>query len=83
MYGKSIHEPNTVLDSYVNLNGEWDCCINRENPTDFYDKKILVPFIPETKFSGIQQIVQPEEFLHYEKIFYFAREEIKRRKCLL
>lgn len=74
--------PNMVRDSYVNLNGEWDCCINRENTTDFYDKKILVPFSPETKLSGIQQIVQPEEFLHYRRYFTLPEGFVKEKVLL-
>ena len=42
--------PDLVRDSYYNLNGEWDCCINcyADADTHEYDKKILVPFSPET-----------------------------------
>lgn len=61
--------PNLVRDSYLNLNGEWDYCINREKTAEKYTGKILVPFSPETDLSGVRRIVQPEEYLHYRKRF--------------
>ena len=46
--------PNLVRDSYLNLNGEWDYCINREKNVEKYTGKILVPFSPETDLSGVR-----------------------------
>jgi len=61
--------PNMVRDRYINLNGYWDCCINRSAECDGYDRTILVPFPPESVLSGVGVIVQPDEYLHYRKTF--------------
>ena len=61
--------PNLVRDSYFNLNGQWEYCINQAPTTETYDGTILVPYSPETLLSGVQKIVQPEDYLHYRKVF--------------
>ncbi len=61
--------PNLVRDSYLNLNGAWEYCINQSKHTNRYDGAILVPFSPETLLSGVQKIVQPKDTLHYRKYF--------------
>ncbi len=61
--------PNLVRDSYFNLNGEWEYCINQEVKTNRYDGTILVPFSPESMLSGVQKIVTPKDYLHYRKVF--------------
>ena len=61
--------PNMVRASYLNLNGEWDCCINHAPACEEYDRKILVPFCPESVLSGVGVIVQPDNYLHYRKRF--------------
>ena len=56
--------PNLVRDSYVCLNGEWDFAIDNEKSGAergyrgeyAFDKKIIVPFCPESKLSGIGNI---------------------------
>ena len=61
--------PNMVRESYLNLNGNWEYCINQKPSTDKYDGTILVPFSPETLLSGVQKIVMPQDYLHYRKVF--------------
>lgn len=61
--------PNMVRDSFLNLNGEWDYCINQQKEATEYDGKIIVPFSPETALSGVQKIVMPEDYLHYRRVF--------------
>ena len=39
--------PQMRRDSWLNLNGQWDFCWGTE------DRKILVPFCPESALSGI------------------------------
>ena len=56
--------PNMVRDSYLNLNGEWEYCINHSKAADHYDGTIIVPFSPETALSGVQKMVTPEDYLH-------------------
>lgn len=62
--------PQLYRDSYISLNGEWDYKItkNKELPTSF-DGKIIVPFSPETKLSGVNHILQPDEYLIYKLDF--------------
>lgn len=59
--------------SWENLNGEWDFAFDYNRSAissekwkkdDFYDKKIIVPFAPETKLSGIEDV----DF--HESVFY-------------
>ena len=74
--------PKMVRDSYLNLNGEWDYCINRERKPGEYQGKILVPFSPESYLSGVQKNVLPGDVLHYRKIFCLP-EGFRREKVLL
>ncbi|MBQ8559169.1 MAG: glycoside hydrolase family 2 [Tyzzerella sp.] len=74
--------PNMVRDSYSNLNGEWEYCINQQAEAVEYDGKILVPFSPETALSGVQKIVMPEDYLHYRKVFTLPEGFIKDRVLL-
>jgi len=61
--------PNLVRDSFFNLNGEWEYCINENVHLSEYDGTILVPFSPESFLSGVQKTLKPKEFLHYRKCF--------------
>ena len=74
--------PNLVRDSYYNLNGEWEYCINQSKTTDKYDGTILVPFSPETLLSGVQRTVSPMDYLHYKKVFILP-EGFKKDKVIL
>jgi len=66
---KEYPRPHLMRDSYYNLNGEWEYAINNEPHTKDYTGSILVPFSPESSLSGVGQVVMPDEFLHYRKIF--------------
>ncbi len=74
--------PNLVRDSYFNLNGEWEYCINQSTKTTEYDGTILVPFSPETLLSGVQKLVMPKDFLHYKKVFTLP-ENFKKDRVIL
>lgn len=74
--------PNMVRDSYINLNGEWDYCISKSKVIEEYEGKILVPFSPETELSGVKKILQPDEYLHYKRIFILP-ENYKKDRVLL
>lgn len=74
--------PNLVRDSFINLNGEWEYCINQEKTTNRYDGKILVPFSPETELSGVKKIVMPKDYLHYQKSFTIPEDFNKGRVLL-
>ncbi len=62
--------PQLRRDSYLSLNGYWDYKIKEDGILpETYDGKILVPFSPETKASGVERIVKPEEYLFYRLVF--------------
>ena len=62
--------PQFVRNSYINLNGSWKCEFSKssELPSDF-KTDITVPFSPETPLSGVGRVLEPTEYLHYEKHF--------------
>lgn len=62
--------PQFVRNSYINLNGCWKCEFSKssELPSDF-KTDIIVPFSPETPLSGVGRVLEPTEYLHYEKRF--------------
>ena len=62
--------PQFVRNSYINLNGSWKCEFSKssELPSDF-KTDITVPFSPETPLSGVGRVLEPSEYLHYEKRF--------------
>lgn len=62
--------PQFKRDSYLNLNGVWQCefCESEEIPSKFsYD--IVVPFSPETPLSGVNRMLKLNEYLIYNKKF--------------
>ena len=71
---------NLVRDSYYNLNGKWDYCINKSKEAEGYDGQILVPYSPETLLSGVKRTVSPDDYLHYRKKFVlpegFAKDRV-------
>ena len=68
--------PEMVRESYLNLNGRWDYAITGSKSfPQRYDGKILVPFSPEAPLSGVNRILQPGGYLHYERQITLHREE--------
>lgn len=57
--------PQLIRDSYQCLNGLWDYEIKCKDSTK--SGKILVPYSPETKTSGVEHILMPNEKLIYSK----------------
>lgn len=62
--------PTLVRSSYINLNGYWDYKISKHSQfPSSYSGKILVPFSPESKLSGVQRQLKPNEYLWYHRTF--------------
>ena len=85
-YGKEINPDNILGEyprpqlkrsSYLNLNGYWDFCINYEKDYKDYDKKILVPFSPESYLSGVSEMVYPTMYSHYKKEIVLPSDFVK------
>ena len=57
--------PQMRRDSYVNLNGLWDFAVCK----GAYDRKILVPFCPESLLSGIHEHFREGCALRYRRRF--------------
>ncbi len=58
--------PQLQRDSFRNLNGWWDFAITQdERPPQHYDRRIRVPFVPESALSGIEEAVPDGSFLWY------------------
>ena len=60
--------PNMKRESYINLNGKWDFTV-RYRGRDKYCGKILVPFPPESKMSGVYRQFGYKDTLIYERKF--------------
>ena len=58
--------PQLKRDSYLCLNGYWEYAIRKEEAIpESFDGDILVPYSPETEVSGVNKIVQPDDYLFY------------------
>ncbi len=73
--------PQMRRESYVNLNGLWDFSAGSSFPA-VYDKKILVPFCPESQLSGIKEHFSEGMGLFYRRTFTLP-EDFNRGKVLL
>ena len=60
--------PQLKRDSYLCLNGEWDFRIEN-GETVVYDGKITVPFVPESRISGVMRDIKKDDKLVYERVF--------------
>lgn len=62
--------PQFARKSYINLNGWWQYAITTKDeiPSKF-GGKILVPFSPESKLSGVGRQLKSKEFLYYRTTF--------------
>ena len=58
--------PQLIRDSYLCLNGEWDFEIIGKTP---YVGKILVPFVPESRISGVFKEIKKRDVLVYKRNF--------------
>lgn len=61
--------PQFRRSSYICLNGEWDFAVSGEEEPVQYSDKILVPFPPESRLSGIGRAIPKKSYLHYKRRF--------------
>ena len=73
--------PMLKRDSFLSLNGLWDFAYSESEPKE-YKEKILVPFPPESRLSGIGRTHADEELLFYRRNFTFP-DGFKKEKILL
>ncbi|MBB3910574.1 glycoside hydrolase family 2 protein [Sphingomonas desiccabilis] len=68
---RSYPRPQRVRERWLNLNGQWDYAIAKAGtpqPTQMQGK-ILVPFPVESKLSGVQRPVLPDDRVWYRRSF--------------
>jgi beta-galactosidase len=64
--------PQLVRNNWRNLNGTWDYAITPIKQTTkpaTWNGKILVPFCLESRLSGVQRLLNPDEALWYRRSF--------------
>ena len=78
--------PQFERDSYMNLNGEWDCSLTQiedNKESIIYNGKIIVPFPIESRLSGVENLsLDPGMILYYKKIIDLSKIENKGRFLL-
>lgn len=81
--------PQFERKNWINLNGEWDFCIDNEKSgqakgfveKENFDRKIIVPFCPESELSGINN----KDFMFcvwYKKNINITKEQLEQRVIL-
>ncbi len=76
--------PQFERDFWVNLNGEFEYAVTKENVTfpEIYQGKILVPFAMESALSGVERSLYPDDRLWYRKNFTLSK-EFKGKRVIL
>lgn len=74
--------PSLQRESFLCLNGAWDFAVCEEGAQPQYNKTINVPFCPESKRSGIQEVYPESKVLWYRRHFTLP-EGFKQSRVLL
>ena len=74
--------PNFRRKSFFCLNGVWDFCAIKNGEDAEYNEKIVVPFVPESKLSGINRTFPKGTMFCYKREFSFPR-GFKKERVLL
>ena len=61
--------PQLKRPGYLCLNGEWDFLISKSDNAGDLTEKILVPFPPESRISGVDRITKAGDTLTYRRTF--------------
>ncbi len=73
--------PQLKRESYCCLNGTWDFAIQNGGEVT-YKGKIVVPFAPESRLSGVERTIEKDDLLIYEKDIYLQPDFIADRVLL-
>jgi hypothetical protein len=68
--------PQMKRDSYLCLNGTWNFKVESKGK-EKYNGNIVVPFVPESRISGVNIEIGKKDTLLYERIFVLEKEFIK------
>ena len=75
--------PQLKRESYLCLNGLWEYAIKKEEAIpETFDGKILVPYSPEVKTSGVNKVVMPDDYLFYRLKYQIPTNFIKDKVIL-
>ena len=71
--------PQLRRDSYINLNGNWNCRIDDPKGDFKYKGNIMVPYSPESVKSGVHVTVMPGDTINYYTNIRLPKNFIKDR----
>lgn len=76
--------PQLRRDSFLNLNGLWEFALAAEGEVApaAYPDRILVPFCPESKLSGLHIPILPRQIMYYQRCFSVKRDFLSDRTLL-
>jgi len=63
--------PQLKRNSFINLNGEWDFAVVKPFEKVNYNEKIIVPYPPESKLSGVGRNIDTDAEIWYRKTFEY------------
>ena len=66
--------PQFKRESYLSLNGWWDFFVQSKNGKKSEQTKILVPFSPESRISGVFKEINKGDLMVYSRTFTIAKE---------
>lgn len=72
--------PQLKRDSFISLDGFWDFGVGNDKPV--FDRKIRVPFCPESLLSEVDEVFDENKTLFYKKEFDLPRNFNKGRVIL-
>ncbi len=73
--------PQMRRDSYLCLNGRWQFAVERRGKR-VYDGEITVPFVPESRISGVFREIGKHDAMIYERTFTLEPAFLKSRVLL-
>ena len=75
--------PQLRRNSFICLNGEWEFAVTEGNePPAVYDRRILVPFAPESLLSGIDEVFPENMTRWYHRCFPMPTDAAGKRVLL-